>query len=301
VSQTALIAVRLVVALGMIVVVPLGLRLVGDLPGGLVRWWPVAGVAGAGSLWLPRGAAAVATATIYAAATLLLVLVALGRGLAWSRACAGRGSSPQPAVPPGSVELAVGTALLGPAVAACALVAERAGVALFGFGPGILTLTVPHLHFAGFAAALIAGLVARRTAGDPHRRGLAPAVALTVPCGTVLVLVGYFIGDWAELVGAVVLTVGMWLAGWLTWTRVRVAVPHSQGVRGARAARVLFGASAAVLAVTMLLALSWALGEATGRPHPSLNWMVATHGVANALGFALCGLLAWRLVREEPL
>jgi hypothetical protein len=41
----------------------------------------------------------------------------------------------------------------------------------------------------------------------------------------------------------------------------------------------------------MVLALSWALGEATGLPHPSLGWMAATHGVANALGFAVCAMV----------
>jgi hypothetical protein len=44
----------------------------------------------------------------------------------------------------------------------------------------------------------------------------------------------------------------------------------------------------------MLLALDWALAKVTGLPHLSLSWMAATHGVANALGFAFCSLLAWR-------
>ena len=48
----------------------------------------------------------------------------------------------------------------------------------------------------------------------------------------------------------------------------------------------------------MLLALSWALGEATGLPHPTLTWMAATHGLGNALGFALCSVLAWRRLKE---
>jgi hypothetical protein len=46
----------------------------------------------------------------------------------------------------------------------------------------------------------------------------------------------------------------------------------------------------------MVLALSWAFGEATGLPHPSLAWMAATHGVANALGFALCAMVGWRRI-----
>lgn len=56
--------------------------------------------------------------------------------------------------------------------------------------------------------------------------------------------------------------------------------------------------SATVLFATMTLALSWALGEATGLPHLSLTWMVATHGVTNAFGFALCGVVAGRPTRR---
>ncbi|GAA2792813.1 hypothetical protein GCM10020219_074940 [Nonomuraea dietziae] len=52
----------------------------------------------------------------------------------------------------------------------------------------MLALTVAHFHFAGFAAALVAGLVGRQA-----RSG---AAALTVPAGTLLVLGGYFVGDW---------------------------------------------------------------------------------------------------------
>lgn len=106
-----------------------------------------------------------------------------------------------------------------------------------------------------------------------------------MPLGTLLVLVGYFTGERTELAGAVVLTAGMWTVALLTWRTVRVAGPD-------RVTRLLLAVSAGVLAATMVLALSWALGEATGLPHPTLTWMAATHGLGNALGFALCALLA---------
>ena len=35
-------------------------------------------------------------------------------------------------------------------------------------------------------------------------------------------------------------------------------------------------------------------------PHPTLTWMAATHGLGNALGFALCSVLAWRGSRISP-
>ncbi|WP_405406649.1 YndJ family protein [Streptomyces sp. NBC_01104] len=262
------VLVDLIVMLGMLVIVPAGLRLTGapDLAR-MARLWPVFAAPGAVALWLPRGPAATALALCYGLGAVLLALHALPRL---------RSARTAPA------EIALLTALVTPVVAATALVAERAGQPLFGFGLGILALTVPHFHFAGFAAALVSGLVGR-VAGSTAGR----FAALSVPLGTLLVLIGYFIGDWAELAGAVVLTAGMWTVALLTWRTVRPAGRD-------RTTRLLLATSAAVLAVTMVLALSWALGEATGLPHPTLAWMAATHGVGNALGFALCSVLAWR-------
>jgi hypothetical protein len=186
-------------------------------------------------------------------------------------------------------EAALLTALISPSIAATALVAERGGWHLFGFSLPILELTVPHFHFAGFAAALIAGLVCRSA---PDSR-LARAAALCVPAGTGLVFAGYFTGDQVELAGAAVLTTGMWAAALVTWTVVRPAATNPL-------TRALFGMSALTLAATMLLALSYAAGEALDLPHLTLTWMAATHGVANAAGFALCGIAAWtRYQREE--
>lgn len=270
------VLVDLIVILGMLVVVPIGLRLLDGPETSAIRGlWPLFAVPGAVSLWLPRGALATALAACYALGTLFLALTA-PRRLARTRSFA-------------AVEVAALTALVSPSVAATALVAERWGHRLFGFDLDILDLTVPHFHFAGFAAALVAGLV-RAAAAD---RPAAAFAALSVPLGTLLVLLGYFVDDWAELAGAVVLTAGMWAVAFVTWQDVRVRSRD-------RLTRALLGVSATVLVATMLLALSWALGEATGLPHPNLAWMAATHGLANALGFALCSVLAWRRLTAAP-
>ncbi|MGW1705079.1 YndJ family protein [Streptomyces sp. NPDC002206] len=273
------VLVDLIVMLGMLVVVPAGLRLTGAPELDRIRrLWPLFAVPGAVALWLPRGGPATVLAGCYALGAVLLALHAPPRLLRPVRASAAHRTA----------ELAVFTALVTPSVAATALVAERSGHALFGFGPGILALTVPHFHFAGFAAALIAGLVCRVADGPAGR-----FAASSVPLGTLLVLIGYFIGDWAELAGAVVLTAGMWTVALLTWRTIR-------GSGRDRTTRALFGVSSAVLVATMVLALSWALGEATGLPHPTLTWMAATHGLGNALGFALCSVLAWGRLQDRP-
>jgi hypothetical protein len=261
------VLVNLIVLVGMLVVVPVGLRLI-DGPVWVRQVWPIGALAGGVSLWLDRGPPAAGLATAYLLVALALAGTALLRRQRWT---------PR--------EIAVLTALVTPTIAAAALVAERAGYRLFGFELEVLALTVPHFHFAGFAAALVAGLVCRAT-------GNGGFAALSVPAGTALVLLGYFVNDYVELAGAVVLTAGMWSVGWLTWREVR---PPD------RSTRVLLVVSAATLVVTMLLALDWAVGEAFDVPHLSLTWMAATHGVGNALGFALCAVVAWRRLRVVAL
>ncbi|MEU9087420.1 YndJ family protein [Streptomyces sp. NPDC048357] len=276
------VLVNVIVTLGMLYVVPAGLRLID--PAGLrrtARLWPLLAAPGALCLWLPRGLPATALAALYAAACLALAARAPVRLL--------RGRPPGRLPDPSGI--AVATALVSPSIAGTALVAERAGYRLFGFDLDILALTVPHFHFAGFAAALVAGLVCRAVRDRPAT-GLSHWAAYSVPAGTLLVLLGYFVDDWAELVGAVVLTGGMWAVALLTWREIRPAARD-------RGTRALLATSAAVLVATMLLALWWAAGEATGIVHPTLTWMAATHGLGNALGFALCSVLAWRRLTTD--
>ncbi|MFD3694935.1 YndJ family protein [Streptomyces sp. NPDC058646] len=278
------VLVNVIVTLGMLYVLPAGLRLID--PVGLrrtARLWPLLAAPGAVCLWLPRGILAASLAALYAAATAALAARAPARLLRTHPRAPGRRTAfPAPA------EVAVAAALASPSVAGVALVAERAGHRLFGFDLDILALTVPHFHYAGFAAALVAGLVCRAATPGPR----ASWAVYSVPAGTLLVLLGYFLDDWAELVGAVVLTGGMWAVALLTWREIR---PSARD----RSTRALLAVSAAVLVATMLLALWWAAGEATGIVHPTLTWMAATHGLGNALGFALCSVLAWRRLTED--
>ena len=263
---------NLVVSLGMLVVVPLGLRLIPGLPGWLPRAYVVGALPGAVALWLPRGLTATSASTVYAVTAVGLAALGLLRVATLSV----RG-------------LAVLTATVSPSVAATALVAERAGYPLFGFPPRTLSLTVAHFHFAGFAAALVAGLVCASTSDSIRARW----AALCVPGGTAVVFVGFFVGDAVQLVGAAVLTAGLWLAAFVIWRDVFPGVAD-------RATRLLLGTSAAVLVPSLLLALWWAAGRAADLPHPSVDWMIATHGVTNAVGFGLCSVLAWRRLLPTP-
>lgn len=263
------------VALGMVVIVPLGLRLLGGSgPVGMIaQAWPLAGLAGVASMIVDRGATAVALAAAYAGVTVALAGAAVER--LWRR------RSLEPA------EIAVLTAMVSPSIAGVSLVAERGGWQLLGFDLTVLALTVAHFHYAGFAAALIAGLTRLMV---PSRWSVLPA--LGVPAGIATVFLGYFSVAEVELAGTALLTVALWVGGWLIWRYVR---PQA----GRRRTRVLFTVSAASLAATMVLAVSWAAGLVWDVPRLSLSWMAATHGLVNAVGFAGCGLLAWRLLQRE--
>jgi hypothetical protein len=61
---------------------------------------------------------------------------------------------------------------------------------------------------------------------------------------------------------------------------------------------VLLGISAVSLAIAMTLVGIYTVGEFTGQYWLVLPQMARFHGTINALGFALCGLLGWALVRD---
>ncbi|WP_206074421.1 YndJ family transporter [Antribacter gilvus] len=273
----------LLTALGWVVVLPLGLRTLGPavVPSPRSLAWPVAGAFGALSVLAPTGWAAVALALPAAAGTAVLAVVGARHGV---RAVAGAGGTG--VVRTSGPDLAIAVGLVFPAVGATALVAERGGWSLLGFSAGYLALTVPHMLFAGFGACLVAGLLAREAA----RSRLAAVGAWGVPAGVALVLVGYFVSDAAELAGAVVLTAALWLALWCGAGAAGPAAARG----GARRVRTLRLTAALAGTAGMLLALWWAVGEAFDVPHPGIGWMLATHGVANALGVVLCSLLALR-------
>ena len=262
--------------LAMAVVAPVGLRLLRlPLPAQVAAVWPWAGLLAGAGLLAPRGGAAVLLCLPYAG---LCVTDTAAGGL---RALRVR--------PPADLvrELAALTAAASLTVAASALLAERAGVRLLGFDLGTLRLTVLHFHYAGFAAALLAGLTCAAVRTRAARWG-----AVAVPAGTLVVLAGFFLGEGAELLGAVVLAGGLLATSWAV---LRHGAPRDTA--GGR----LLAVAALATPVTMALALWWALGEASGLPHLSLAQTAATHGLANALCVGLCGVLGWTLTTQEQL
>lgn len=194
--------------------------------------------------------------------------VAAGYGV-WSLAAAGYG-----AVLLVRREWAPAVALLSLPVATLGMVASTGGWRLFGFELVLLTLTSVHFHFAGFGASLIAGRTAR--ALDRRWADVALAAVLVSPA---IIGFAFFVSPAAQLPGVVTLSAGVTL----------LAVAHLRTRPG-----TLLAISALSVLVPMVLAVWWTAGLAFDLPHLSMTLTAATHGVANAVGYTLCGLLGWR-------
>lgn len=246
-STSGWVGLHVVVAVCVLLFVPLGLGALGKgrRP---ARWWPVVAVPAVVALLLPRGLPAGLLCVPYLVACLgVPVMLRRDRPVAFAATC----------LP----------------VAAAGLMAERAGYALLGYPLGVLGLTAAHFHVAGFGALLLLSLVPSR-----HR-----AVRLLAPAGVAIVGLGFLVGrtplgegvgDLIELLGAGLLSAGLWLA---------------IATRSGRAARLLLALSI----VTMGLALLYATGQLVGVPHPGLTWMVLTHGVLNAAAVLTALVVAW--------
>lgn len=167
-------------------------------------------------------------------------------------------------------------------VGATWLLAHRLGLEPAGFGEPYVALTAVHFHHAG-ALALVLTLVARRW--RPHDR-VAAAASWVTAAGTPLVAAGFLFSGALQIVGAVVMTVGLYLLAWVVWARI-ISGLHRQ-------AGALLTLMVVSVVVPMLLAVQWAVGANLGTPALSVPAMAATHGVLNAFGVTLAGVLGWR-------
>lgn len=172
-------------------------------------------------------------------------------------------------------------------VGAAWLLADRCDVEPAGFAAPFVQLTAVHFHYAGFAAAVLVGCAWRWC---PASRAAAAAAVMTM-ASPPIVAVGFTYLGLLQVIGAAVLTVGLWLLAWVT---VRYVAPQVS-----RRAGVLLVVSSVAVLIPMALAVQWALGTNVGTPALSIPDMVRTHGVANAFGFTLLGVTGWRLVQSE--
>lgn len=264
-----------VLVLAALVVVPLGLTLLAPALGSAAQRLPLLallpGALASLSLVLEPGITAAGLAVpwlLFAAATALLAL----RALWTTRTLDALGRLG-----------ATGGLVMG----AGWLVIDRLGATEW-YGETITRLTAVHFHYAGFAAALIATFVWRTAHRKAPRAAL--LMLLLVLGGPWITALGFTVHPIFQTIGAAVVATGLVLAALLT---LRHAAPVARAAGAAAAALLLTLSSVAVLA-PMLLAVQWAVGVNYGTPTLSLDVMALTHGLLNALGFSLLGLLGWK-------
>lgn len=281
--DTDLISSTLAVAV--LVVVPLGLSLVtlnarqAKLFGGLYLLQPFAAAGAVLALSLEARGATGLFAAPWAAFT-------VGVGVVGAFGLADRA--------PGR-ELAHTLALLSLPAGGVWLFVARAGFDPLDNGVLVVLLTAVHFHFAAFAALIVMGCNNSRLRGL-IQRGDAPAVlehfgrgaAWAVPVGYVLVAVGIARLPLVGVFGAVLLTGALFVHAAL---HLLFVVRHQRG----GLVRLFSCVSSASVLVSMPLACAWALGEWTDSTLIDFTSMLRLHGMANAHGFVLAGLVGFWL------
>jgi hypothetical protein len=164
------------------------------------------------------------------------------------------------------------------------LVISRLGLQPLGFQEPIVLLTAVHFHFAGFLSSVLAGLTYERLRESRWSDSLRVALTGAV-IGPGLLGLAFLVGPKLKLAAVMLIVAGQFglAAGTI---RIAVGMEHRAG------RTMLFFSSGCVLA-GMLLAATWAMGEYPLHPFVDLARMQKYHGVLNAVGFGVCGLLGW--------
>jgi hypothetical protein len=269
--------------------VPASLGFAGDgadeLTPPIMRGWrralltlhPLAGVIALAAMLLPEGRVAGA---------LSLVWLAYGVALSLFGALRFFGRADRMS----AAELCVDAGFAYSIVGAIAFVTARYGVDFLGYYAPFPALTAMHFHFAGMFLPVIAGLTGRALSAR-FRQPFAIAAAGLIG-GSALVGFGILWSPALELASVIALALSAWLLAGLVLAGV---VPNSDGW----ARKLALSASAAVLFVSMPLAVLYNIGEYIGAPLITIPQMIDTHGMLNALGVGLLGALGWLWSRRD--
>lgn len=175
------------------------------------------------------------------------------------------------------------------------LVLASLGTRPLGFSPPIVLLTAVHFHFITLAALIVTGLTGYAITGSQSRGGwrIWRVAAVSMLANPLLVAAGITLTQvtglhWLESAAAVLLAASLMVIALLGLRFVVPATPRPL-------ARGLLAVSSAAVLITMLFAIGYALGTATGAWAITISQMIAVHGWLNAVGFGFCGLLGWRL------
>lgn len=233
------------------------------------------------SFFLRTSVVAGATTLIWMLTTFFIALFGLSR--LWQRWKLSRSIFPLE-------ELCIDAGLAYVVVGSGWLLLSRLGLNPMNFSDTIVLLTAVHFHYAGFAAPILTGLAGRKIkAGIVRKFYLAAATGIIA--GPPLVAAGITLSRAVEVFSAVTLALSLFVLAMLTMFIIAPAMKPLP--------RLLLILSAMSVVVTMIFACLYAFGRFAGIETVSIPLMAEIHGVSNALGFVLCGLLAWAIVKAN--
>jgi hypothetical protein len=283
-------AIELLFLFAPLVIVPLGLELGRVLGGGGLfhelarRLQPAAAALAVVAMVIPPGR----FAGLLAAGWLLVcVLVAFDGArkllLALSKD-AGEGPFDYRSGQVRTTRFAMGMAGVNLAVGGAWLVTSRLGMRPMGIQEPIGVLTAVHSHFAGFATAMI-GAATLRSAERRWKYSWLPVLVLMVAGLPFVVAAGFVISPALKMAAAILFSASV--AGLAICLRA-----FGRRAENATARILLQVASGAVFAGMMLSGI-YAVADYLGSDVRTIPQMARTHGILNAVGFCLPGLLGW--------
>ena len=283
-SEGLLQTIENLLALATLVHLPLAIGLLyrpgdpiwgGDLLHFAQRFQPLAAGAVLISLWLPRGLLAGLFVLPWLAITVSMAFSALS-WLFHNRWQANH-------------QLLFCAGMLYLPIGAGWLALYRLGVRPLGFADVIVLLTGVHFHYIGFVLPIIAGTVGRWLRAGDLRSPLYPWLAAGIIVSTPLIAAGITLSPMVEILGVVLLLASV--VGLATVLATQV-IAHLT----VRLVRELLALSMVSLLMAISLGVVYGLGEFLGQQWITIPQMVTFHGWLNGVGFALCGLLGWRLI-----
>jgi hypothetical protein len=276
--------IKRVILFGILVIVPLALSLVPARESKESDVWlyqlalltqPFGALAVIASFLLNPGVPAAALAFLWFCVTAVIALFGLWRlGERELRSAA---------------EVSISAGLIYLPVGGSWLVVSRLGIQLMGYGDTIVLLTAVHFHFAAYASPILAGLAGRKLVDNERVNQVFKLTPIGIIAGTPLVAAGISFSPVLSLAGALMISIGLVLlailvAGWI--------VPSIRPLP----AQILLLISSVSSLPAMALACVYAYSIVFKKLIIDIPQMATTHGIANAFGFALCGLVAWAII-----
>ena len=275
-------ALELLFLFAPLVIVPLGMELSRTTGGSdafhdTARWLqPSCATLAVVAVWLPPGR----RAGVFALGWLLVCLLMAGSGAIGLA----RAAWPYEGKDARATSIVTGIARMDLAVGGAWLVASRLEIQPMGIQEPIGLLTVVHFHFAGFATATI-GAATLRFAEPSGPSPWLRRLILIIAGLPIVVAAGFVISPVLKMAAAVLFSLSV--AG------LAIALRSYGSTADNATARILLQIAAVAIFVGMGFSGAYAVADFIGSDALTIPEMAKTHGLLNAVGFCLPGLLGW--------